>query len=98
MAKLTLTVDTETNVFTVQVNGETVDASSVEAYQYGVRDTKYHETHFTVSGSKHENDVCTTTRLYASESDDMRQARASKEKYTPAQLKIMQAWEKRNSR
>lgn len=98
MAKLTLTVDTETNVFTVQVNGETVDASSVEAYQYGTRDTKYHEVHFQVSGSKYENDVCTTTRIYASESDEMRKARAGTDKYTPAQLKIMQAWQKRNSR
>jgi hypothetical protein len=102
MAKMTVTIDTETKEFDVSVDGESVpNANSVSVYQYGTPGDKYHEVSFEVSTYETVGTVRKMTRISASASPGFADAHLKTElgapqEFTKAQASLVKAFNLRN--
>lgn len=85
MAKLELTLDTETNDISIAVNGGGLaDPHEVRVFNWGSAEKP--EWHFEVYQHSYQDGIHTATRVMASRDDGR----------TPAQAAIASLWENRN--
>jgi hypothetical protein len=99
---MTVTIDTDTKQFDVNVDGQPVDGvGGVTVYQYGSPGDKYHEVGFEVATYETAGDVRKTTRLCAAESPGAGRARENiehgiPETFSKAQASLVRAYNRRN--